>query len=118
VQLEIREMDFASIGLLLALSTIFYGSFVGDIKSSFWLAPLLTILIFFACWLLIRPQKFSRVDILIYFATGIIIIIISLLGKLDFNYSVYFFAYLAVALIACFFTYFGLKDSVKLRKRV
>ena len=109
-------MDFASIGLLLALTTIFYGSFVGDIKSYFWLAPLLTILIFFACWLLMRPQKYSHVDFIIYFATGIIILIISFLGKLDFNYSLYFFAYLAIALIACFFTYFGLKELRQVKK--
>lgn len=111
-----RELDLASIGLLLALATIFYGSFAGDIKNSFWLAPLLTILIFFTCWLLVRPQQYSQGDLLIYFGTVIIILSIVYIGKLDFNYAFYLLMYLAVALIGCFFMYFGLKGFQRIRK--
>ncbi len=109
-------MDFALIGLLLALTTLFYGSFVGEIKSAFWLAPLLTVLVFFACWLLVRPQKYSPGDIAVYFATGIVIVAISLFGRLNFTYASYFYAYLAVAMIACFFTYSGLKELRHMKK--
>lgn len=114
--MKIGEMDFASAGLLLALITIFYGSFAGDITNSFWLAPLLTVLIFFACWLLVRPQKYSRGDLIVYLGTVIIILSITFLGKLDFNYALYFFGYLAIALISSFFTYFGLKHIRRIRK--
>lgn len=109
-------MDLASIGLLLALVTIFYSSFGGEIKNAFWLAPLLTVLIFFACWLLVRPQKYFLGDLVVYFGTAIIILSISILGKLNFTYSFYFFTYLAVALVACFFTYFGLKQLLHVKK--
>ena len=114
--MEKGEMDLATLGLLLAFILYFYSSVAGDIKNFYWLAPLLTILIFFTCWLLARPQKYFLGDLMIYFGTGIIIFSISYLGKLDFTYSFYFFIYLAVALIACFFTYFNFNDLSQVTK--
>jgi|WetSurMetagenome_2_1015567.scaffolds.fasta_scaffold21846_1 hypothetical protein len=109
-------MDFASVGLLVALATIFYGNWSGDIKFSFWLAPMLIALVFIACWLLVRPAKYAVGDILGYFATVIIIVLIAVYGRLNYTYSAYFFGYIALAGFACFFTYFGFKELRHIRK--
>ena len=109
-------MDLASIGLLLALTTIFYGSFAGEINNAFWLAPLLTTLVFFSCWLVVRPRKYFRSDLLVYFGAGTILLSIAFLGKLDFNFSFYFFMYLAVAFAASFFAYFDVKQIRQIKR--
>src|SRR5512139_2563737 len=91
------------------MGTIFYGPFLGDIDTEFWLAPLLTVLVFVVCWLIMRPQKYSWGDIIAYFAVVLAILAVVVNGQFNISFGAYYFGYLALALAAVFFTYSGLK---------
>jgi hypothetical protein len=88
---------------------IFYGPFLGDIDTEFWLAPLLTVMIFVICWLIMRPPKYSWGDIIAYLAVVLAILAVVVNGQFNLTFGAYYFGYLDLALAAVFFSYSSLK---------